>query len=70
MIVKVEVVGDIARLSSRPGDAPSIYLLVPAARAQSRFAERASRLVGYFACEDEGEILQLGDRIPSPKVTW
>ena len=83
MIVKVEIVNDVARMTSAPDEKGGIDMRVPASRVRSKFpAGNSPVLVGYFIAtyavtkdpktgdEFPLDVVELGDRVPAPKVGW
>lgn len=80
-MVKVEIRGDHALITSSPTDKLRIVMAVPASRVRSRFAEKKPS-VGYFlateavtkdaatGAEYPLDVIELGDRVVAPKETW
>ena len=83
MIVKVEIRGDVATMTSAPGEKPRIDMHVPASRVRAKFpAGSGPSLVGYFIAtnavskdpktgdEFPLDVVELGERVPPPKEGW
>ena len=89
MIVKIEIEGDRAVLSTHPSEKPGVNQVESAGRLRCRFVERgARRMVGFFLADEatasivtlvDGvetpssvplDILEIGDRVPTPKEAW
>lgn len=78
MIVKVEIEGDSATMSTHPKERKPVYMVVPADRLRPRFTERAPRLVGFFEATEATArnvatfeaiplgVLEVGERLTSP----
>lgn len=82
MIVKVEIIGLTAQITSSPKDRPRLVMTYPASRVRMRFAEKEGPLVGYFLATEAVtkdvatgveyalDVIELGDRLIAPKEVW
>lgn len=86
MIVKVEIRGDVARITSSPNDPKRLDMTFPASRVRKRFAESdgvaEERLEGWFAASEAIalnpetkqeyplDVLEIGERLDQPKEAW
>lgn len=82
MIVKVEIQGEVARITTGPSVSPGISMEVPADRVRKRFEGGGGVHVGFFVATEAASrnadtneavslgVLEIGERVTNLKETW